>query len=286
MLKVLDAIQLSTDYLTKKGIDEPRLNAELLLADILGMKRLNLYLNYDRPLSEKEKDLYRTFLSRRANYEPLQYILGYTEFWSYKFAVNKSVLIPRPETEILVETILNDYSDNDKELNILDIGTGSGIIAICLAKNLNCKVTAIDISIDAINLAKENAAFNSVSDKITFIENDILKFNDTKIKYDIIVSNPPYVDSIQYNTLQKEIKLFEPAIAVTDFNDGLTFYKKIISMGNDILIPSGKIYFEIGAGQSNNINSLFEKYNYFNITNVKDYANISRVVKGELGCEL
>lgn len=281
MLKVLDAIQLSTDYLTKKGIDEPRLNAELLLADILGMKRLNLYLNYDRPLSEKEKDLYRTFLSRRAAYEPLQYILGYAEFWSYKFAVNKSVLIPRPETEILVETILKDYSENKKELNILDIGTGSGIIAICLAKNLNCKVTAIDVSVDALNIAKENADFNGVLDKVNFIERDILTFDDTNIKYDIIVSNPPYVDNKQYNILQKEITLFEPAIAVTDFNDGLTFYKKILSMGKDMLVPSGNIYFEIGAGQIDNVKNLFLKYNFSNIKIIEDYANISRVIKGE-----
>jgi len=282
MLKVLDAIQLSTDYLTKKGIDEPRLNAELLLADVLGMKRLNLYLNFDRPLSEKEKDLYRTFLSRRAAYEPLQYILGYTEFWSYKFAVNKSVLIPRPETEILIDTILNDYSDNNKELNILDIGTGSGIIAICLAKNINCKVTALDISVDAINIAKENAEFNEVSDKIVFVEKDILKFNDLNVQYDIIVSNPPYVDNNQYKTLQKEITLFEPAIAVTDFNNGLTFYDKILSLSNSILAPTGKIYFEIGAGQADSVKSLFAKYNFFNIKIIEDFANISRVIKGEL----
>lgn len=282
MLKVLDAIQLSTDYLTKKGIDEPRLNAELLLADVLGMKRLNLYLNFDRPLSEKEKDLYRTFLSRRAAYEPLQYILGYTEFWSYKFAVNKSVLIPRPETEILIDTILNDYSDNNKELNILDIGTGSGIIAICLAKNINCKVTALDISVDAINIAKENAEFNEVSDKIVFVEKDILKFNDLNVQYDIIVSNPPYVDNNQYKTLQKEITLFEPAIAVTDFNNGLTFYDKILSLSNSILAPTGKIYFEIGAGQADSVKNLFAKYNFLNIKIIEDFANISRVIKGEL----
>ncbi len=283
MLKVLDAILLSTDYLKKKGIEEPRLNAELMLADILGFKRLNLYLNYDRPLTEKETNLYRDYLARRSKFEPVQYILGYTEFWTYKFYVNQSVLIPRPETEILVEEIINDCKDNSETLNILDIGTGSGIIAICLAKNINCIVTAIDISEDALEVAKNNADLNDVGSKIKFKQIDILNSKvDNFEKFDIIVSNPPYVSSNDFNKLQKEIIEFEPRIAVTDYNDGFIFYKKISQLGVDLLIPGGKIYFEIGKDMELNIESILMDNGYKNIKKIKDYANIYRVVTGEI----
>ncbi|MFH0734425.1 MAG: peptide chain release factor N(5)-glutamine methyltransferase [bacterium] len=283
MLKVLDAILLSTDYLKKKGIDEARLNSELMLADILGFKRLNLYLNYDKPLSEKETNLYREYLARRGKFEPVQYILGYTEFWNYKFFVDKSVLIPRPDTEILVETIINDYKTYQNTLSILDIGTGSGIIAICLAKNLNCKVTAIDISLEALTVAQNNANFNNIDNNITFKQVDVLKSSATDFeKYDIIVSNPPYVSSIEFENLQKEITEFEPKIAVTDYDDGYIFYKKISKLGTELLNDNGKVYFEIAKDTDTNLETIMKENKYKNIKKVKDYANIYRVITGEI----
>ena len=283
MLKVLDAILLSTDYLKKKGIEDARLNSELMLADILGYKRLNLYLNYDKPLSEKETSLYREYLSRRGKFEPVQYILGYTEFWNYKFFVDKSVLIPRPDTEILVETIINEYKDSKNTLNILDIGTGSGIIAICLAKNLNCTVTAIDVSIEALAVAKNNANFNNIDNNIIFKQIDILKSSAADFeKYDIIVSNPPYVSSIQFENLQKEITEFEPKIAVTDYNDGFVFYNKISKLGTELLLDNGKVFFEIAKDTDTNIEAILTQNKYINIKKIKDYANIYRVITGGL----
>jgi release factor glutamine methyltransferase len=281
MLKVLEAIELSADYLKKKGIEEARLNAELMLADILGMKRLNLYLNFDRPLSENEKELYREYLTRRSKFEPLQYILGYTEFFGLKIFVNQNVLIPRPETELLVETIIKHYK-SDSAMSILDIGTGSGAISIALAKNLNCNITAIDISTKALETARYNADFNNVLDKIQFKEVDILNHTFDLPKYDIIVSNPPYVSKDEYLTLQNEIKNFEPLIAVTDNFDGLLFYKKISEFGKLHLNNNGKLFFELGKGQFDAVKSIMQEKGYSNIEIVKDYSNIERIIVGDI----
>jgi len=175
MLTVLESITLSTEYLKNKGIESPRINAELLLANILNCKRLNLYLLFDRPLTDEETAKYRELLKRRSKFEPLQYIIGNVEFYGLDFYVNPSVLIPRPETELLVEAIIDIYKDYDP-VNILDVGTGSGNIAVALAKNIiNSYITAIDISEDALKTAKGNAVLNSVDNKIDFIQADFLK---------------------------------------------------------------------------------------------------------------
>jgi len=211
MLTVLEAIKLSTEYLEKKGIESPRENAELLLAGILNCKRLDLYLSYDRPLDENEKQNYRAFISKRGNFEPLQYILGETEFYGLKFIVNPSVLIPRPETEILVESII-EQNKTLHNLKILDIGAGSGNIPVSLAKNINeCFITSIDISEEALNTARKNAGLNSVSDKIIYIKQNLFDDNVYNLgEHDIIVSNPPYVEREEMEKLQKEIINFEP----------------------------------------------------------------------------
>ncbi len=175
MLTVLESIKLSTEYLEKKGVESPRINAELLLAHILKCKRLDLYLTFDRPLSEEEITLYRSFLKRRGEFEPLQYIVGSVEFFGLPFFVNSSVLIPRQETEILVEEII-ERNKNNPSIKILDIGTGSGNIAISLAKNLpGSTVTASDISEDALKLAAKNSVLNGTDSQVKFIENDILQ---------------------------------------------------------------------------------------------------------------
>jgi release factor glutamine methyltransferase len=173
MLTVLDAINLSTEFLEKKEIESPRINAELLLAHTLNCKRLDLYLSYDRPLSEDEIKIYREFIRRRSKSEPLQYIIGKVEFYGLEYKVNPSVLIPRQETEILVETIINSVNKEDK-LTILDIGAGSGNISISLARYLpNAKITATDKSEDALETARANANLHNVSERIKFIKHDI-----------------------------------------------------------------------------------------------------------------
>jgi release factor glutamine methyltransferase len=280
MLTVLEALQLSADYLSKKGIDSSRLNAELILSNILNLKRLELYLNWERPLAENEISSYREMLKRRGNREPLQYILGEVEFYGYPFKVNPSVLIPRPETELLVETIVLENS-NKNDLNILDLGTGSGIIAISLARNLNCKITAVDINSKALETALFNADLNKTLDKIEFVKADIL--NDNIIgEFDIIVSNPPYISKEDYNVLEPELKVYEPSEALTDYMDGLTFYKAIISKAKTNLKKNGKIYFELGQGQSLKVKSLLEQNHFININIINDYQSIGRVISGEV----
>ncbi len=281
MISVLESINLSAKYLSEKGIDSARMNAELLLADILGCKRLELYLKFDKPLSEDEVVKYRIFLSRRSKGEPLQYILGKVEFFGMNFVVNDNVLIPRQETEILVEIITEKYKTGSN-LNVLDIGTGSGIISICLAKHLpDSTIYATDISENALKTAKLNADKNSISN-ITFFKNDILNQEfDIKTEFDIIVSNPPYVSLEEYSTLQKEIVNYEPKEAVTDNSDGYTFYKRISSLAGKILKPSGELFFETGQGQAENVKNIMIKNNFINTYLIKDYLGIERVVAGQ-----
>ncbi len=282
MLTVLESINLSTEYLKNKGIESPRINAELLLAKILNCKRLDLYLSFDRPLSESETNQYREFIKRRSKYEPLQYIVGSVEFYGLDFKVNGSVLIPRPETEIIVEKIIEDNKDKSN-LKILDIGTGSGIIAISLAKHLSePKVTAIDLSQEALTTAKENAVLNKVEDRINFYQADIFKDEIFESGLDIIVSNPPYISNDEFPSLQPELKIFEPKVALTDNSDGLSFYRAITKIGKDRLREGGKIYFEVAQNQSEKVRAILEEADFKKIKFQKDYLNIERVVSGEL----
>ncbi len=283
MLTVLESIKLSEEYLLKKGIESARINAELLLADVLDCKRLDLYLKFDQPLSEKEKSIYREYIARRGKREPLQYILGEVEFFGVKLKVNNSVLIPRPETELLVEYILNN-TKKAKEVRVLDIGCGSGNISIALAKNLpNAKVTGIDISAKAIELAKENAIINGVRNNIDFVEADIMNElpSNVIINYDLIVSNPPYVSTKEFENLQPEIKEYEPEIAVTDFEDGLKFYRRISEKAKELLKENGKVYFELAEGQSKDVSKILERHGFENILIKKDYNGIDRIISGE-----
>ena len=282
MLTVLESIKLSTDYLEKKGIESPRTNAELLLANILICKRLDLYLKFDQPLKENEIILYREFIRRRGKFEPLQYITGSVEFFGIEFKVNKSVLIPRPETEILVETIINS-AGKEENIDILDIGTGSGNIAVSIAMNLpNSKISAMDNSIDALEVAKENAKLNSVENRIDFMNESILYgFNYPAKKYDIIVSNPPYISAEEFRVVQPELKVFEPRAALTDEGDGLTFFRIISSKTKTILKEKGKLFFEVGKDQSKLVEKILLENDFQNITIKKDYLNIERVVYGE-----
>jgi release factor glutamine methyltransferase len=283
MLTVLESIKLSTEYLQNKEIESPRINAELLLASILKSKRLDLYLKFDQPLKEDEIKIYREYIRRRGKFEPLQYITGSVEFYGLEFKVNKSVLIPRQETEILVETIISCIKEKE-DINILDIGTGSGNIAISLAKNLpGAKISAIDKSPEALDTAKENAKLNSVEEQIDFINENIMNENNYSAKrYDVVVSNPPYVSIDEFPKLQPELKVYEPRIALTDEDDGFTFFKIISSKTKSILKEKGKLFFEVGKDQYKQVEEILRENNFQNITIKKDYLNIERVIFGEM----
>jgi release factor glutamine methyltransferase len=283
MITILESINLSTQYLAQKGIDSPRANAELLLANILGCKRLDLYLSFDKPLGKEETDNYREFIRRRGNFEPLQYITGIVEFYGLELNVNSSVLIPRPETELLVENILNVLPE-EKESTILDIGCGSGNIAIALAVNLaSTKIICSDNSEDALTVAKGNADQYFVSTKIKFVKHNILMEDLNKFsQIDIVVSNPPYVSKENFQTLQKEIRDYEPRSAVTDESDGYTFFREISVKSFSKLKQGGKLFFEVAEGQSEGVKEIMGKNNFKNITVIKDYQNIDRVIFGEV----
>ncbi len=281
MLTVLEAVKLSADYLQKKGIESPRLNAELLLAHLLNCKRLDLYLLFDRPLKEDEVVLYRELLKKRGSFVPLQYIIGNVEFYGIEFNVDSSVLIPRPETELLVEAIIEENKNTN--LKILDIGTGSGIIAITLAKSMDQpELFAIDISEAALENATKNAIKNCVADRIKFLQLDVR--NDLSLlkeSFDIIVSNPPYISKDEFPKLQTELRVFEPAIALTDYSDGLSFFRIISEKAIRLLKNNGKLYFEIGKDQSDSVKKILEENGFVNIRIKKDYQEIERVISGE-----
>lgn len=283
MITVLEVIKLSTEYLQKKGVESPRANAEILLAEILKCKRLELYLAFDKPLAENEIQLYRESIRKRGLRIPLQYIVGNVEFYGLKLFVNENVLIPRPETELLVEQIINQ-SDINISLVILDIGVGSGNISIAIAKNLtNTKVVGIDISVEALQTAKQNTELNALTNQIELRQFDICN-GDLKTlgKFDLIVSNPPYVSKNDFEGLEPELKDFEPEVALTDYSNGLTFYNKIISSAKTLLKTNGKLYFEMGKDQHSDISAMMNDAGFINIKVTKDFSGIERIICGEL----
>lgn len=284
-LRVLEILNLAAGYLADQKIENARLNAERLMAHTLKLNRVQLYLNYDRPLNEDELHQFKTFLKRRTRGEPLQYIIGETEFMSLPFKVKPSVLIPRPETEILVEAVLDKCREtfhSEDPLRILDIGTGSGCIAISLARNMaNAIIMALDVSDQALAIASENARLNEVQDKIRFSRFDFLNSDlSTEITkpFDVIVSNPPYVSDHEFQRLPEEIKLYEPLIALKNGTDGLAFYHRIAETSSAILNKEGLVAVEIGMGQANVVHTIFKNANFTKVTSFRDLNNTERGV--------
>jgi len=256
--------------------------AELLFTDILNCDRLSLYLNPDLKLGKDKTQLISGALKRRLLREPIQYILSKAEFMGLSFKVTPDVFIPRPETEILVETILRyatkPPSHQATRSSILDIGTGSGCIAVSLAKLLpNVKITATDISQEALAVAKENTALNNA--KVDFVLSDLfVQSTEYRVQYDIIVSNPPYIPTDEINNLQPEIS-YEPRIALDGGPDGLDFYRRIIALAPDFLKQYGFLIMEMGFDQKRAVEGIFKNSVGFKILKViKDYNNINRVI--------
>ncbi len=260
--------------------------SELLFTQVLGCKIDKLYLNRDTGLTLAQSRFISSVLKRRALGEPIQYILGETEFMGLNFTLNRHVLIPRPETEVLVETVLR-YSGKMASCNkhALELGTGSGCIAVSLAKLLfDYKVTATDISLKALSLAISNAELNGVGNKITFILSDLFSsLPPASDRYSICVSNPPYIPSDEIDKLQPELS-FEPRIALDGGRDGLKFYRRIINESKDYLENSGILIMEIGYNQSRDIKKIFSLAGGFEaIEIVKDYNNLERVIVARRG---
>ena len=281
MLTVLEALNSATEYLEKKGIKSARLNSELLLSHTLNCRRLDLYLGFERPLKINEIDSYREFIKRRGKFEPLQYIIGKVEFYGLEIEVNPSVLIPRPETELLVEIVIESLKNIDSP-NILDIGSGSGNISIALAKNiLSSKIIGIDISPNAISTSIRNAKLHQVDDRIMFVNKNVFEeIEFSRIQFDAVVSNPPYVSINEYADLDPELRLYEPKIALTDGSDGLSYYKKIAFSTGSFLKKGGIIFFEIGIHQAEPVKTILTENGFRNIEIKKDYSDINRIILG------
>ena len=253
--------------------------AELVLTHVLNCDRLSLYLNKDTCLDINKSVQLSGILKRRIMHEPLQYILGSTEFMGLKFKVDQRALIPRPETEILIGSALEKLKSINKvePLKILDLGTGSGCIAVCLAKLLpQAEVWASDISLLALQLAKENADLHKV--KVKFLWGDIFNaLEKDQKKFDLIISNPPYIAKQEFYSLAKEIS-FEPRIALEAGIDGLDFYRRIIRQAAAYLNTDGLLAFEVGAHQADRVCAICVEHNFNLFDTIKDYNNIKRVV--------
>ncbi|MEG0848628.1 MAG: peptide chain release factor N(5)-glutamine methyltransferase [Flavobacterium sp.] len=256
----------------------------LILEDKHKLRQIDLALNHDLTFSEADFTVWNSILEELKKEVPIQYLLGKTHFYGLDFEVNENVLIPRPETEELVEWIINENKaiDKKKKVKILDIGTGSGCIAISLAKNLpNAEVYAIDVSKKALETAKRNAISNNV--EIIFMLKNVLELEILKSNYDIIVSNPPYVRNLEKEEIKKNVLYYEPHLALfVEDNDALIFYRKIASLAQKNLLENGQLYFEINQYLGKEMTDLLEEMNFKSIELRKDIYDNDRMIKGNI----
>ncbi len=284
-MTIKDALSYGAKMLSEiDSIDVPLLECEILLGHILNFDRIKLYLDRDRILKESEKEAFLSVLKRRIKHEPVSYITNQKEFMSLSFYVEKGVLIPRPETETLVELMIDELK-NMKDISILDICTGSGSIAVSLAYYLkDSELTAIDKYDVCIKTAKINAEKYNLTDRINLIKADILNDNILDKKYDCIVSNPPYIKNETLSSLPDDVKNYEPEYALDGGDDGLIFYRKITSIAESNLKEDGLLFFEIGFEQGKDVCDILNKSGKFkNIKIIKDLAGLDRIVTAVKG---
>jgi len=273
-MTILEVINKTTPYFEKHGVDSPRLTIELLLAHVLQKKRMQLYLEFEQGLDEPTLEKLRPLVKRRVDGEPLQYITGATEFFGLKFAVDRRVLIPRPETELLVETVIARAP-----ATVVEVGVGSGCIAVTLAKKLPAtELWAVDVSADALAVAQANAARHEVEKRIRFLESDLLSNLPVSLQVEAIVSNPPYIASGDWAKLPKEVRDFEPALALTAGEDGLEIIRRLVTTARRILSPTGFVALEIGAGQRGAVETIFGSAQFVVRDVVKDLQGHERVM--------
>ena len=281
---LLGILNTTSEYFKKLKFENPRLNAEILLCHAIKLNRVDLYLQFDRILKTDEINAYRELVRRRAKHEPLQYIIGETEFMGLSFLTTPAALIPRPETELLVQQTLKMKKNwIAQRVHIWDIGTGSGCIAVSLAKYWQeSLIFATDISQDALDLAKSNAENFLVAEKIRLYKHDI--FSDPfpfDEKIDIVVSNPPYISKTELNEIDDEIKNYEPIVALTDNNNGIRFYERILSLiGRGIKCKFS--FLELSGTQSEKIIAMSKTFGFKSIDIINDLNEIPRVLKIEI----
>ncbi len=272
---VLSMLEWATSYFEERSVKTPRLSIEWLLAHVLDIKRLDLYLKYDRPLAQNELDQLRPLVKRRSNHEPLQYITGETSFYNSEFLVNSSVLIPRQETEQLVQLILDEH--DDESINLLDIGTGSGCISVSLKKERDeWNISAFDISSEALKVAEENAKRNKV--EIHFFEQSLFEFEleDGSEKFDVIASNPPYILPSESSQLDSEVVNHEPHLALF-CEDTEKMYSALEKLCKANLKKGGRAYFEIHENYAEEVLNIFLKKGW-NAKSKKDLNGKQRFI--------
>jgi release factor glutamine methyltransferase len=281
-----------TQYLMGKGIDSPRLSAELLLSDILGLKRIELYTQHDKPVAQKELDKLHNLVKRAGQHEPIAYLIGKTEFYSMELDVSPDCLIPRPETELLVQRAIEFLRDQRHKSGVLspesgvyicDLCTGCGCIAVAIARNFpNARIIATDISSSALEIAANNIKKHNLQDRITLLSGDLFEPVIPQLdtgKFDLIVSNPPYVSAVEYEKLDKNVKEYEPRLALFAGVDGLDIYRRIIEKVDDFLKNDSALIMEIGYSQGPAIREMLDKSGIFSDIKIeKDFSNNDRIV--------
>lgn len=288
-LTILDALQDAGRTLTGHGIDNPRLEAGLLLSHVMGVTREALLLYPDRELTDFQAAQFNRSVERRSRKEPVAYLTGRREFWSLQFEVNPNVLIPRPETEGVIEQLLSMAEDqnDDRELSILDVGTGSGILAITAAVEFpQSRVTAVDVSEEALAVARDNAHCHQVAERIEFFIWDMMGDEDMPGPggFDFILSNPPYIPSGELAALMSDVRDYEPMQALDGGPDGLSFYRKIIPRAETCLKPGGGLIVEVGDGQAEAVVDLIKTQNGFEVITIhQDLSGTGRVVSARRG---
>jgi release factor glutamine methyltransferase len=278
-MTLLEVLQSTTGYFQKHSVESPRLNAEHLLAHVLGRKRLELYLEFERPLAEAELAPLRELVKRRGLGEPLQHLLGTVEFAGQVFLCDKRALVPRPETEQLVELLQSKIENRDSK--ILDVGTGSGVIALGLAAKFpDAKITATDVSDEALALARENAERLGLAGRVEFRGSDLLTSVDRG--YDLIVANLPYVSEKDRGTLSREVR-HDPEVALFGGEQGDELVRRLIDSAPEHLAAGGLLALEVGLGQAEGLAALMAEKNYHDIEQMRDYCGVTRFLFGRYG---
>jgi release factor glutamine methyltransferase len=284
---VRSVLEWTTDFFTRNGLDSARLDAEVLLAHVLGQERLALYLRYEEPIAEEALRKYRSLIRRRAAREPVAYLTGSREFYSIPFAVDPSVLIPRPETEHLVEFVLEHVRGSpgwagEKAVRILEIGTGSGNLCIALARNLpQARIVSLDLSLSAISVAVENRRRHAdCSNRILFFQGDLLAaLHPQRGRFHLIVSNPPYVPTESWNELPPEVRDYEPRAALDGGVRGTEILTRILGDAPAHLLPGGALVLEIGEDQADTLARLAQEGGRYRRSRIlRDYADKPRVL--------
>ncbi len=278
-MTVLEVLQATTAYFKKRNVENPRLNAEHLLAHVLGRNRLELYLDFNRKLTETELTPLRDLVKRRSEGETLQHLLGTVEFCRLTFLCDRRAMVPRPETEELVESLKSEIQDPKSE--IVDVGTGSGVIALSLAAEFpEAKILAVDVSDDALALAQENAARLNLSNRVQFLKSRLLE--NVEGVFDLIIANLPYISTQDRHTLSREV-LHDPEIALFAGARGDELVRELIDQAPTRLRPGGMLALEIGLGQGQALLSVLTEKNYCDICSKNDYNGVTRFLFARYG---